>query len=82
MAKSLHVATVGPLPRICCGYINKAGDAFLSGKTDVTSDVLKAVVEYIGVGQEAQVKANGAVRYVIRVVEVEPRFDGGYAEWK
>lgn len=31
--------------RIFSGRINKAGTAFLDGKVDVTSDVLKAVVD-------------------------------------
>lgn len=37
---------VSPLTgRIFQGRVNKAGNAFLDGKKDVTSDVLRAVVE-------------------------------------
>lgn len=63
------IAASALTPRIYCGRVNKVGDAFLTGKVDVTSDVLKAVVDYIGVSNEAQVKVDGVTKYIVRVAE-------------
>ena len=40
-----RIATSPLTGRIHSGRVNKAGTAFVSVKTDVTSDVLKAVIE-------------------------------------
>lgn len=40
-----RIATSPLSGRIFAGRLNKAGNAFLDGKVDATSDVLRAVVE-------------------------------------
>ncbi len=57
--------------QIYAGRINKAGDAFTGEKTDVTSDVLKAVVEYVGPDKELIVFVAGQPKYAIRVTEIK-----------
>lgn len=42
---STRIATSPLSGRIHSGRVNKAGDAFIGTKTDVTSDVLRAVIE-------------------------------------
>jgi hypothetical protein len=67
MAKPLRVQ-VSPLTNlIYVGRINKAGDAWSGEKTDVTSDVLGAVIQKIGVGNVITVNANGVPAYEIEV---------------
>jgi hypothetical protein len=52
---------------IYAGRINKAGDAWSGEKTDVTSDVLGAVIQKVGVGNVITVNANGVPAYEIEV---------------
>lgn len=40
-----HIATSPLTGRIQMGRVNKAGTAFIGNKTDVTSDVLRAIIE-------------------------------------
>lgn len=40
-----RIATSPLSGRIHMGRVNKAGDAFIGAKSDVTSDVLRAVIE-------------------------------------
>ena len=40
-----HIATSPLTGRIHAGRVNKAGTAFVGDKKDVTSDVLRAVIE-------------------------------------
>lgn len=68
----IRVATAVISNRIFAGRLNKAGDAFKGERFDVTSDVMKAVIDKIGVGFEANVEVGGEPKYVIRVTEYEP----------
>lgn len=52
---------------IFAGRINKAGDAWSGEPTDVTSDVLGAVIAKIGAGNVVTVNENGAPAYEIEV---------------
>lgn len=42
---NLRIASSPLTGRIYCGKLNKAGNAFLDGKVDVTSDVMAALIE-------------------------------------
>ena len=41
----IHISTSALTGRIYAGRLNKKGNAFLDGKEEVTSDVLRAVIE-------------------------------------
>lgn len=56
--------------RIYAGKLNKSRTAFLDGKQDVTSDVLKAVIDKVGFGQPHVVTANGIPEYEITVKKI------------
>ena len=45
MANKHRIACSPLTGRIYCGRLNKAGNAFLDGKEDATSDVLAALIE-------------------------------------
>lgn len=47
-AKPLRLAISALGKRAYVGRTNKAGNAFLDGKQDVTSDFFKAVIDYFG----------------------------------
>lgn len=55
---------------IYAGRINKAGDAWSGEKTDVTSDVLGAVIQKVGAGNIISVNVNGEPAYEIEVRDV------------
>ncbi len=69
MAK-ITIACAALSGRIYAGRVNKAGTAFLDGKQDVTSDVLKAVIDKVKPGHVETVTVDGAPRYEIEVREV------------
>lgn len=52
---------------IYAGRINKTGDAWSGAKVDVTSDVLGAVITYVGAGNVITVNTNGIPAYEIEV---------------
>lgn len=52
---------------IYAGRINKEGSAWAGEKTDVTSDVLGAVIQKIGAGNVITVNVNGKPAYEIEV---------------
>jgi hypothetical protein len=58
---------------IYVGRVNKAGDAWLGEKTDVTSDVLGAVIQKIGAGNVIIVNANGVPAYEIEVRAIQKK---------
>lgn len=68
----MHIATSPLTGRIFMGRVNKAGNAFLTGKTDVTSDVLKAIVEKAEYHGGAFVIEGGDKTYKLAVAEVTP----------
>jgi hypothetical protein len=69
MASKIVVAC-GWTGRIYAGKLNKAGDAFLDGKQDVTSDVLKAIIDKIKPGKIEVVTIDGAPAFEIEVRDV------------
>lgn len=76
MAK-ITVACAALSGRIYAGRINKAGNAFLDGKQDVTSDVLKAIVDKVKPGHAVLVHVDGQPKYKIDVQEVSAESLGG-----
>lgn len=66
----IRVATAMISKKIYAGKLNKKGDAFLSNKTDVTGDVLKAIIEYVGTDDIHVVKVNGKPMYEISITKV------------
>jgi hypothetical protein len=46
--RTLRLAVSAFSQRAYVGRVNKAGDCFLDGKQDVTSDFFKAVIDYFG----------------------------------
>lgn len=67
---NLRVACTAITKRIQAGRINKAGDSFIGEPVDVTSDVLKAIIDKVGVGNFVTVNENGAPAYEIEVRRV------------
>lgn len=65
----MHIA-VSPLTgRIHSGRVNKAGTAFVGEKKDVTSDVLRAVIEKAGYhGGSFEIEGGGR-KWTVTVVE-------------
>lgn len=68
----IRIACAALSGRIFAGKPNKAGNAFLSGKQDVTSDVLKAVIDKIGAGNIEVISVDNVPVYEIEVRLAEP----------
>jgi hypothetical protein len=64
----LRVATAALSERIFAGYPLKSGLGFREPRHDVTSDVLKAVHDKIGIGHEIEVTCDGVVLFRIAVL--------------
>lgn len=70
---NLRIATSALGRRIFAGRVNKDGTAFiggkfsLDGKVDVTSDVLKAVIDFVEPGHVITVEDDGVPAYEISV---------------
>lgn len=66
----IRVAKGALYDRIYAGHVTE--DMTWKSKDDVTSDVLRAVIDYIGPGNRVTVSEDGVVRWSITVEEVEP----------
>lgn len=66
VANPIVIACAALTGRIYAGKLNKARNAFLDGKQDVTSDVLKAVIDHV---------TAKAGRTVTVTVDGKPKFD-------
>ena len=66
----IRVATAIVSKTIYAGKLNKKNTAFLANKTDVTSDVLKAIIEYVGTDNTHIVKVGGKPIYEIAVTKI------------
>jgi len=66
----ITIATSALGKRIYAGRLNKTRTAFIS-KEDVTSDVLKAVIDKIGIGNIESISVDGVVKYEIEIREVK-----------
>jgi FMN-dependent NADH-azoreductase len=63
----IHVACTALTKRIKAGHTNRAGNTFHRGAVDVTSDCIKAIIEYIGVGETHVVTVDGVPRFEIEI---------------
>lgn len=61
--------------RIFVGRLCKDGRTWKEGKQDVTSDILKAIIQYVEPGHEIDVNVGGVPKYRIRVTEIPPQND-------
>lgn len=68
----IRVAKSAMTDRIFAGRVLKDGMTWGAGKTDVTSDVLKAVVDLITPGHTLTVSVNGQPAYEITVKATSP----------
>jgi hypothetical protein len=67
MSKPLRLAVAALTQQVYIGRVNKAGDSFLDGKQDVTSDFLKAVIDRFGVG-ETTIRSSSGKTYIVKVI--------------
>lgn len=65
--KNARIACTALAKRIMLGNVTNDGLSFTSTKRDVTSDCLKAVIEFVGDGNEATVTVGGKAAYTITV---------------
>lgn len=63
----IRIACTAITKRINAGRLNKAGDSFVGDPKDVTGECLKAVIDFVGVGQSSVVTENGVPKYEIEV---------------
>jgi hypothetical protein len=77
MSNPIRVATAALSRRVYAGRPTKDGMALKEPRYDVTSDVLKACVEHIGVNRKATVIIDGKPAYTITVRSVAAPTDKG-----
>jgi hypothetical protein len=66
----IRIACTALLKRIKAGTPNKDGLSFRGGGQDVTSDCVKAIIEFVGVGGTHEVTVNGKPMYEIEIREI------------
>ena len=71
----VRVATACLSGRIFAGRTTKDGLGFKEPRYDVTSDVLKAVKDKIGIGHEVTVECNGVPEYRIAILPIKEQTD-------
>ena len=77
MASSpIRVATALLSERIFAGRPTKDGHRFREPRYDVTSDVLCAVKDKIGIGNEVTVERDGVPEYRIAILPIEDTDNG------
>ena len=67
----IRVATAVLSERIFAGYPRKDGTGFKGFRHDVTSDVLQAIRDKVGIGHEIAVACDGVVEFRIAVLPPE-----------
>ncbi|WP_186214670.1 DUF7446 family protein [Burkholderia gladioli] len=63
----IRVACMALSRRIKAGTPNKDGQSFRAGGQDVTSDCVKAIIEFVGVDGTHEVSVDGVPMYEIEV---------------
>lgn len=71
MSNPIRIATALLSGRIFAGRPAKDGMSFKGERHDVTSDVLIAVKDKIGIGHEVTVEANGVPQFRIAILPIE-----------
>lgn len=72
MGEPIRVATAALSERIFAGRPTKDGRGFKEPRYDVTSDVLVAIRDKVGIGNEIDVASNGVVEFRIAVLPPLP----------
>lgn len=67
----IRVATAALSERIYAGRITKYGQRFREPRYDVTSDVLVAIRDKVGVGNQITVERDGKPQFRIAVLPIE-----------
>jgi FMN-dependent NADH-azoreductase len=67
----IRIACTALAKRIMAGRISKNGIEFIGKPQDVTSDALKAVIEFIGINETHVVTVDGKPMFEISVHQVE-----------
>jgi hypothetical protein len=75
----MRVATAALSGRIFAGKPTKDGRGFKEPRYDVTSDVLKAIRDKVGVGNEIAVASDGIVEFRIAVLAPASAIEAGTA---
>jgi hypothetical protein len=78
MTTPIRVATAILSERIFAGRPTKDGRGFKEPRYDVTSDVLVAIRDKVGIGNEISVESNGVVEF--RIAVLPPRDSDGSGE--
>jgi hypothetical protein len=74
MRHPIRVGTAALSKRIYAGWPTKDGRGFKEPRYDVTSDVLLAIRDKVGIGNEVEVaKENGGVEF--RIAVLPPKLD-------
>ena len=76
----IRVATAALSKRIFAGKPKRDGSGFREPRHDVTSDVLVAIRDHIGIGYEVTVEADGVPQFRIAVLPPPPPSTKGDAE--
>lgn len=63
----MRIACTAIAKRIMSGRVSKSGLNFIGDPKDVTSDCLKAVIDFIGIGETKSVHVEGVQTYEISV---------------
>ncbi len=71
MGNPIRVATAALSGRIFAGRPTKDGTGFKEPRYDVTSDVLAAIKEKIGIGYEVTVETGGVPQFRIAVLPIK-----------
>lgn len=71
MTNPIRVATAALSGRIFAGRPTKDGNGFKEPRYDVTSDVLVAIKDKIGIGNQVNVERDGVVEFRIAVLPPE-----------
>lgn len=56
---------------VFAGYLCKDGRTWKQGKHTVTSDFLRTMIEYVGVGKSLEINVGGKPKYKVTVIEIE-----------
>lgn len=75
MTNPIRVATAALSGRIFAGRPTKDGRGFKEPRYDVTSDVLVAVKDKIGIGHQVNVERDGVVEFRIAILPPENTHD-------
>lgn len=68
---ALRIACTAINKRIMAGKIGKNNFDFIGTPIDVTSDVMKAIIDKIGVGKTDVITINGVPTYEIEVRQID-----------